>query len=184
VYNLLKGSDIQIWKKGVLTMKKATILVLAVALIMAMAVPALAVDSPTAPAATPDKTAGLPEVVESVNDCRFLSIYEADELPEEDRERFIAAQECLEEAVPEGMTVKYFFYHIHVDGTAQDGLCEDTFDIGEFEKVVVKQYVDDEWIELEELGKKTGEPRKVTVNPNGTITVTGFVTGPVAFFIQ
>lgn len=167
-------------------MKKVITLVLTVVLVLAMAVPAfaVAVDSPTAPVADEDKTTALPVVVESVNDCVFFSIEDADELPEEAQEEFIAAQEALEEATPEGMTVKYFFYHIHTNGETPDELCQDTFDIGEFEEVVVKQYVDEEWLEVEELGKKMEEEKTVVVNPDGTVTVTGLETAPIAFFTK
>lgn len=165
-------------------MKKAIILFWAVALVMVMAVPAFAVDSPTAPAATPDKTAALPGIEASVMECGFYSIYEADKLSEEAREDFIAAQKCLKEAVPEdGMIVKYFFYHIHVQRDTPEGLCQHIFDIGEFEKVIVKQYMDDEWVELAELGKRMEEPKKVEANSDGTVTV-GLETGPTAFFIK
>lgn len=168
-------------------MKKAMILVLAVALIMAMAVPAFAVDSPTAPAATPNKTASLPVIIDQDTedtDCLFYSIFEADELSEEDAERFIASQDGLKEATPEGMMLKYFFYHIHGEGSAHHGLCQHTFDIGEFEKVIVMQYVDEEWIDLVELGKKEDVQREVIENPDGTVTVIGLETGPIAIFTK
>lgn len=165
-------------------MKKVITLVLTVVLVLAMAVPAFAVGSPTAPVADEDKTTALPVVVESVDDCVFFSIEDADKLPEEAQKEFIAAQEALEEATPEGMTVKYFFYHTHTNGESSDELCQDTFDIGEFEEVIVKQYVEEEWVELEELGKKMEEEKTVVVNPDGTITVTGLETAPIAFFTK
>ncbi len=165
-------------------MKRVITLVLAVVLVLAMAAPAFAVGSPVAPVADEDKTTVLPVVVESVDDCVFLSINDADELPEEARKEFIAAQEALEEATPEDMTVKYFFYHTHANEEDLDELCEDTFDIGEFEEAVVKQYVDGQWVEVEELGKRMGEAKTVAVNPDGTITVTGLETAPIAFFTK
>lgn len=165
-------------------MKKVITLVLAVVLVLAMAAPAFAVGSPVAPVADEDKTTVLPVVVESVDDCVFLSIEDADKLPEEAQKEFIAAQEALEEAIPEGMTVKYFFYHIHTNGEDLDELCEDTFDIGEFEEAIVKQYVDGQWVEVEELGRRMEEEKMVVVNPDGTITVTGLETAPIAFFTK
>ncbi len=163
-------------------MKKTVILVLAAVMVIAMAVPAFAVSSPTAPVADEDKTTPLPEIVGPATGCAFYSIYEADQLPEKARKEFLAAYETLEEATPENMTVKYFFYH--VKDSHLHGLCRHTFNIGEFEKVIVKQYVDEEWIELEELGKRMGEPKEVIDNSDGTITVVGLETAPTAFFIQ
>lgn len=153
-------------------MRKACVFVLAVILVTGLAVPAMAaaVGSPTAPVATPNKTAPLPEVVETTADCTFLSIYDADALSEEAREDFIAAQETLEEATPEDMTVKYFFFHI--EDPTHNGPCQDVFDIGKFSKVIVKQFIDGEWVELE-----------VTVNPDGTITIQQLIDGPVAIFM-
>lgn len=165
-------------------MKKVFTLVLTVVLALAMAVPAFAVGSPTAPVAAPDKTAALPVVVESTMECSFFSIFDADKLSEENWEEFIAGQKCLKDVIPEGMTAKFFFYHMHVDDAAHDGLCQHTFDIGEFEEVIVKQYIEEEWVELEELGKKLEEEKTVAVNSDGTITVTGLETGPVAFFTK
>ena len=165
-------------------MNKAITLVLTVVLVLAMAVPAFAVGSPTAPVTDPDKATALPEVVESVEDCGFFSIYDADKLPEEAQKEFAAAQEALKEATPEGATVKSFFYHLHTNAEGSDELCVDTFDIGEFKEVIVMQYIDGEWVELGELGKKMEEAKQVTVNPDGTITVTGLESGPVAFFTK
>lgn len=150
-------------------MKKVITFILSVAMVMAMAVPALAA-SPTAPAASGDKTAPLPEIIEkSEEDCGYVSIFEADTLSESAKEAFIAAQKSLKEATPEGMSVKYFFYHVHVS----DKPCDDIFGIGEFAEVVVKQYLDGEWVE-----------RKATVNADGTITVEELVEGPVAIFTR
>lgn len=163
-------------------MKKAITLVLTVVLVLAMAVPAFAVGSPTAPIAAPDKTTALPEIVDHITGCGFYSIYDANELPEEAQKLFKAAQESLKEATPEKMTVKYFFYHVK-DSTIT-GLCQHTFDIGEFEEVIVKQYVDEEWVELEEFGKKMEEEKTVVVNADGTVTITGLETDPVAFFTK
>lgn len=165
-------------------MKKVITLVLAVVMVLAMAVPAFAADSPVAPIAAPDKTAALPVVIKSLNDCVFYSVFDANKLPEEAREEFVAAQESLKEAVPEDMTVKFFFYHMHLNEDTHDELCQDTFDIGKFEEIIVKQYVDKEWVELVELGKQKEEAKQVTVNSDGTITVTGLDAGPVAFFTK
>lgn len=149
-------------------MRKAITFILTAVLVMAMALPAAAA-SPTAPASSEEKTAALPVIVKSSPDCKYLSIFDADTLDEEAREAFIAAQESLKEATPDGMVVKYLFYHVHVSVES----CNDVFDIGEFEEAVVKQYVAGEWTE-----------RKVTVNTDGTITVEGLVEGPVAIFTK
>ncbi len=167
-------------------MKKVITLVLTVVLVLAMAVPAFAVGSPTAPVADEDKTAALPEIVGTTT-CSFFSVFDADELSETVQKEFIAAQEALEEATPEGMTAKFFFFH--EKDPALDGCCQHTFDIGEFEEVVVKQYVEEEWVELEELGKKQEdekavEEKSVVVNPDGTVTIVGLETAPTAFFTK
>lgn len=163
-------------------MKRVITLVLTVVLVLAMAVPAFAVGSPVAPVADEDKTTALPELVDSTTCCSFFSIFDADELSETEQKEFIAAQKALEEATPEGMTAKYFFFH--VKDPDLKGPCQHTFKIGEFEEVTIMQFADEEWVELEELGKKMEELKEVTVNSDGTITVTGLETGSVAFLTK
>jgi len=152
-------------------MRKAFTFVLAVAMVMAMAVPAFAAASPTAPAAATDKTTSLPVVVESEKDSLVVSVEEADTLSDEAKETFAAAQKELADIAPEGMTTKYFFYYVPASAEAE-GL---TLNLGDTDvkTVVVKQLQDGKWVEL-----------KVVVNADGTITLEGLKEGPVAVFTK
>ena len=154
-------------------MKKIMTIVLAVMLLMSVAVPAFAA-SPTAPEATTSKTSPLPVVVEEGKEdasCILYSIYDADELTEEECTSFKEAQKALKKEVPAGMRVKYFFYHQPLEATA--AACEHTLDIGNFTEVIVKQYLEGKWVELD-----------VKVNENGTITISGIETGPMAIIVK
>lgn len=152
-------------------MKKTLAFVLAVLLMIAVAVPAFAA-SPTAPQETPDKTAPLPAVKDDDgNGCKLVSVFEADTLPEEAKRVFIAAQELLEEATPDGMLVKYFYYHWR--NVEEIEHCAHTLDIGEFDQVMIKHFLDGKWVEHD-----------VTINADGTITIIDLLSGPVAIFVK
>lgn len=154
-------------------MRKVLTLILTVVLVLSLAVPAFAA-SPTAPIQSPRKTTVLPVIVgeECDDGCMFVSIYQAHLLGERDREIFLTSQKYLKDATPEGMVVKYFFYHVKGAQVTTE-LCEHTFDIGKFEQVVVKQFEDGKWVETD-----------VTVNSDKTITVDELITGPVSIFIE
>lgn len=154
-------------------MKKTLTLILAMLLMVAaVAVPAFAA-SPTAPEATTSKTSSLPVVADKDQDdsCILYSVYDADELTEEECTSFKEAQKSLKKEVPAGMRVKYFFYHQPLEAAA--AACEHTLDIGNFAEVIVKQYLEGKWVELE-----------VKVNENGTITISGIETGPMAIIVK
>lgn len=153
-------------------MKKMLTFVLAILLLAVIAVPAFAA-SPTAPEATTSKTSSLPVVADKEQDdsCILYSVYDADELTDEECDSFKEAQKSLKKEVPAGMRVKYFFYHQPLEATAT--ACEHTLDIGNYAEVIVKQYVGGEWVELD-----------VKVNENGTITISGIETGPMAIIVK
>ena len=153
-------------------MKKIMTVLLAIMLLVFVAVPAFAA-SPTAPEATTSKTSSLPVVADMDQDasCILYSIYDADELTEEECTFFKEAQKTLKKEVPAGMRVKYFFYHQPLDAAVE--ACEHTLDIGNFAEVIVKQYLEGKWVELD-----------VKVNENGTITISGIKTGPMAIIVK
>lgn len=96
-------------------MKKALLTVLALVLMVGLIIPAIAApESPTAPNAAANQAAPLP-MTNDKETC-FVSMFEADKLPEADQELFKAAQEALKEDAPDDMAVRYFYFH-DVDGT-------------------------------------------------------------------
>jgi len=150
-------------------MRKVITFALAVMLVMAMAVPAFAVSSPVAPAASASKTAALPVVAEALPEgVQLVSVNDA-ALTAEAKEVFVAAQAELKEAAPEGMAVKYFFY-VEAESDATATL---VLKVANVENVVVKQFVDGKWVEL-----------KCVLNADGTLTIEGVVEGPIAIFTK
>ncbi len=104
--------------------------------------------------------------------CDELSIYsteELDQLEAASQEIFREAEDRLPDAVPGEMSERDFFY---VD------MCEDCqestadFRVENFDRLLVKQYVDHQWVSVE-----------FTVNGDGTISVYGLVDGPVVFVV-
>lgn len=166
-------------------MKKAIVLALAVILTLSLAVPVAAVTSPTAPETSKTATAPLPELVEKTitgadNVKIVIDLYAANDvtkLSDKARKDYKDAQDCLKDAVPTGMKTQYFFYVttslLNPDGTTEpyNEPVDVTFKIADVSKVVVKQFVDGEWKELEAVLDETG-----------TVTVKGVVDGPMAIF--
>ena len=146
-------------------MRKVLTFVLAVMLVMAMAVPAFAVASPTAPVAAPNKTTALPVVAETLPEGVKLVAITA--LTAEAKEVVVAAQAELKAAAPAGMAVKYFFY------AEAEETVELTLKLGKVTEVVVMQFVDGKWIEVESV-----------LNADGTVTIKGVVEGPIAIFTK
>ena len=168
-------------------MKKTIVLALALVLAMNLAVPVAAVSSPVAPATSETTTAPLPEViVEEVKTENGATIViepvaadKVEEMPKEDQKTFLAAQEKLAEAAPAGMKTQFFFY-VKVTKKAADGTTAKsdvpvsmTVKVDSAAKVVVKQFVDGKWIELE-----------TAINDDGTVTIMGVVDGPIAIFTE
>ena len=154
-------------------MKKMLVLVLAVIMVMSMAVPAAALNSPTATAAdlTPVLTKESTLIVELHTTADVLK------LAEEVQEVMAEAKEDLQEAAPKGFAVKYFFY-VEIIGTEKSvavefepikGITAET----DAARLVVMQFVNGKWVELE-----------FTINADGTITVLGVVEGPIAVFMK
>ena len=159
-------------------MKKALVFVLAVVMVMAMAVPAsAAINSPTAPTTSETTTAPTPVVVEGKDDSAtvaFVPVEDVKNLPEEAQKEMVAAQNALAEAAPAGMKAQYFCYvTVEKSDAKADEAATITLKIDNAKEVVVKQFVDGKWVELEAV-----------VNADGTVTVKGVVDGPIAIFTK
>lgn len=144
-------------------MKKALGLVLALVMVLGMAIPASAVGSPTA--TTEDLK---PLLVSATSDeHKAYTAEEVDELPEEAQKTFVESKEKLEEAIPEGMVARYFFYF------ASNDTCDAVFNVEGHTVLVVMQYIDGKWVEMEFI-----------INEDGTITVLNAVDGPMTFLVK
>lgn len=164
-------------------MKKAFVLALALVLTLSLAVPASAAStgSPVAPAVSDTATAALPEVAEVKAEdgtavvVELVPAEDTANLTKEAETTFVAAQEKLVEAAPEGMKTQYFTY-IKVtttDGKASNSAVSITVKIANATKVVAKQFIDGKWVEL-----------NVVINPDGTVTIKGLIDGPLAIFTE
>ena len=156
-------------------MKKALVLVLAVVLMMSMAVPAYAAVSPTAPGTNQNTTSPLPEL--DFSDCPHIFLIPLEKVKElalEAQKLFAEAQKTLAEALPKGMVIRYFFYCL-VEHTGNEECVPATltFKVKNVQELVVKEFIDDKWEELES-----------SINENDTITVKGVVEGPIAIFTK
>ena len=151
-------------------MRRVMTFALAVMLVMAMAVPAFAVNSPTAPVASETKTAALPVVVDTLSaGVALIPVNAAATLAAEAKETFATAQAELKAAAPAGMAVKYFAY-VAVES---DSAVTVALKIANVQSVTVMQFLDGKWVEL-----------KCTLNADGTITIEGVVEGPIAIFTK
>lgn len=144
-------------------MKKALVFVLTLVMVMAMAVPAFAATS--SPAATEEDLK--PALVSTSAEVTLVSAEEIEEMSEEVQATFAEAKEKLEDVVPEGMAVRYFFYFVTEEA------CDVEFDFDGTTDVVIMQYVDGEWVELE-----------YTVNADGTVTVLNMNDAPVVILFK
>ena len=137
-------------------MKKVLILVLSIVFVVSMAVTVFAQTSPNLkeeykiPALTAD----------SSDSIQLRSAEEVQELMKE-------AKAKLKAACPKGFAVEYFFY------TEVEGSVAATFEPIPHEKIMFKQFINGEWVEL-----------AFTVNEDGTITVEGIVEAPMAIFVK
>lgn len=170
-------------------MKKAIVLALALVLTLSLSIPAAAArtGSPVAPNTSDTTTAPLPEVVETeitTDDGTKLIIDpiaadDTENLSEEVQEVLATAQKALKAATPKGMKAQYFFYvqidKVEADGatTKYDGSVDMIVKIENITEVVVKQFIDGKWVELEAI-----------INDDGTITIKGVVEGPIAIFTK
>lgn len=166
-------------------MKKAIVLALVVMLTLSLAMPAAAVISPVGSKTSQTATAPLPEVVNTellVQDdwkliIEMTATNDVTSMSAEARQAYAAAQAALAEAVPEGMKTQYFFYASVLKAFSNgdralynDGV-EVTVKIDNVNKVVVKEFIDGKWVELETVD-----------NADGTYTIKGVVNGPMAIF--
>ncbi len=169
-------------------MKKMMMFALVAALMVSLAVPASAVGSVTAteedlkptvvPAAPVEEESQLLVSAEA-NEFAIVSAEEVEELTEEAQEVFVASKDALEAAVPEDMAVRYFFYCITDETSSAVFDLSETIDLTNynaeevFEDLAIMQFIDGEWVEV-----------AFTVNEDGTITVYGIVTAPMAIFVK
>lgn len=124
--------------------------------------------SPVAPVESATTTSLLPVLVSSTSkDCRLYSVTEGYKLEAEARQAFIDAQDTLRTTAPADMAARYFFY------VCTSTPCTMVFRILNISEVVVKQYLDGKWVELE-----------TTINADGTVTVENVVQGPMAIFTK
>ena len=145
-------------------MKKALVFALAVALVLGMAIPAAAAVG--SPAGSKEDLKPLLVTADS-DEYGIVTAEEVSELPEEAQKAFAEAKENLEEAVPEGMVVRYFFYF------CTNETCDAVFNVEGYQGPVFMQYVDGEWIMLES-----------TANEDGTVTVHDVVDAPMAILVK
>lgn len=155
-------------------MKKALVMLLAVVLVIGMAVPAYAVASPVGGETSDTATADLPELVGVADNHQvvLVSAEKAEDLSAQAQEIFLAAQTALKDAAPKGMKTQYFCYCLFV-GDDKPQTVTITLKITDVTEVVVKQFVDGQWVEL-----------KSALNADGTVTVYGVVEGPIAIFTK
>lgn len=145
-------------------MRKVLTLVTVAMLCLSIAAPVFAAaPSASAPVASVNKTAALPVVING--ESTLVSANNTNALSKESKETFKAAQTALKAAAPAGMQTKYFFYNL----TSKAGNL--TLNIGNVKSVVVKQFKDGKWVELE-----------CTINADGTVTIPDLGDGPVAVF--
>lgn len=163
-------------------MKKAVGIILALTLVMSLAIPAAAtVGTPAAasvssPTATPEDLKPLVVETSSPN-LEIMSAEEIEDLPEAKQEAYAEAMKSLEEdkdVVPEGMAVRYVFYcSVTEDGTTANEALSMTVELDGFKELVIKQFIDGKWVELEYV-----------INEDGTITILNVVDGPMAIFVK
>lgn len=147
-------------------MKKILVLVLAVAMVMSMALPAAALSSPTA--SSKDLTPELGKV--SYIKVILHNLEEIANLSKNVQDLMAEAKGKLKDACPEGFAVKYFCY---VEIIGADRVSSVDFEPIEHEEIMFKQYVDGEWVDL-----------KFTVNEDGIIVVNDVVEAPLAIFTK
>ena len=145
-------------------MKKALGLVLAIVMVLGLAIPASAAVS--SPASSEEDLKPFLITADS-DEYGIATAEEVSELPEEVQEVFAEAKENLEEAVPEEMVVRYFFYFYTNEP------CDAVFRIESYQELVFMQFIDGEWVELE-----------FTINADGTVTVLNVVDAPMAIFVK
>lgn len=151
-------------------MKKALVWMLAVILVMGMAVPAYAVGSPVAEESSGTATSDTVFLISTDNEKNYFELVpvdEAEKLSEDAQTDYEDAQKSLAEQAPAGMRAQYFFYVLTDKPTTA------VFQIEGITELVVKQFINGEWVELEAV-----------INGDGTVTVKGVVEGPIAFFTK
>lgn len=101
--------------------------------------------SPSAPVVSSKKTSYLPLLVDAPEGSKAVSILDAaDELSKEAQKTFADSQKTIRKDAPAGMAAQYFFYMS--SDAAPSAVSMKIIDIDE---VVVKQYKDGQWVELE-----------------------------------
>lgn len=163
-------------------MKKVIALMLMLVMMMAFAAPAYAADVKS-PTSTEEDL--IPIIIEIEHDEDFVAVTAEHiaEMPEEALKVFMEARKNLEAGVPEGMAVRYFFYLLAKEDAVTTStnvkfnrkalLTADVSDADINANIVVKQFVNSEWVEVE-----------LEVSEDGNILAKDMVDGPVAIFIK
>ena len=145
-------------------MKKMLAFALAFVLAMSMVIPAVALEELALA-----QNGLLPPLHESSSNLViFYSMEDLVNLSEENQKLMEEAQEKLDEARVDHLTLKYFCL-VETVGS-EDGVAV-VFDSIEHNQIAFKQYVDGAWQLLDH-----------TANADGTMTVAGVVDGPLAIF--
>lgn len=104
----------------------------------------------------------------------------AGNLSEEAQKDYATAQTSLAQNAPTDMRAQYFFYVTLVKTDADrtfkenyDGAVNMVVKVEKITNVVVKQFVNDQWVSLEAV-----------INADGTVTIKGVVEGPIAIFTK
>lgn len=163
-------------------MKKAVGIFLALTLVMSLAIPAAAAEGTPAaapvssPTATPEDLKPLVVETSSPN-LEIMSAEEIKDLPEAKQQAYAEAMKSLKEdknVVPEGMAVRYLVYcSITEEGLTSDDVFSVTIKLDDFEELVIMQFINGKWVELEYV-----------INEDGTITILNVVDGPMAIFVK
>lgn len=151
-------------------MRKVFVFALAIVMVMAMAVPAFA----AVPSSAAKAEEMLPEVDTAKTGGTLATVEDVEKLPEEAKETFAEAQNTLAEAAPKDMVTKFFFYFTPAAETKND-VAPGTLIISvpDVEKVVIKQFVNGKWVELE-----------YELDEDGNIVLKDLAEGPVAVFTK
>ena len=150
-------------------MKKVLTFVLTVIMVMSLAIPAAAL--PSTGAKVEDLTPVLTKPSQAI--VRLIPTEEIHKESEEIQNEMAEAKENLAKARPKRFAVKYFFYVDIIGNETTVTIDFEPIKIVDENKLVVMQFIDEEWVEI-----------KFTINEDGTITVYNVVEGPIAFFVM
>lgn len=162
-------------------MKKVFALALAVLLMLSLAVPAAAQDSPGAQKSDSKKASPLPVVVENTiqtEDGATITVEpvaaDDQDLTQDERNAMADAQKAQAEGAKGMKSVLHFFYarvtKTNTDGTtSKDAAGNLTIKVADPANLVVRQYINGQWVEL----------TNIIDNGDGTVTILNVVDAPI-----